>query len=253
MLSEREITALRYYIGDTSGSDPFWSDPKAYVVLNSLFFPGIATEKARAGEGKYLNAEIIADTPRLAELLTDLLSSFGKCSADRVMTTYRVERYADYQLMKQQGSTVSFTSTSTSGFLDSYRDRKGIALMRFQLTADTPCIEMNKVLPRYTKCDEAEVLLPPRMELKLHEVPLTGDMLRITDADGQPPVVCVEVQAGELKSSGKAILLPDTDTSSGQRVYDALNRGIEPESADIADYITWKSQLISYIMGIKKD
>ena len=66
MLNEKEIRALRFYIGDVSGSDPFFSDPKAYVVLNSLFFPDISSERARAAEGKLLNPAIIADTERLS-------------------------------------------------------------------------------------------------------------------------------------------------------------------------------------------
>ena len=51
-LNGREKAALRYYIGDVSGNDEFWSDPKAYTVLNSLFFAGTATERSRAAEGK---------------------------------------------------------------------------------------------------------------------------------------------------------------------------------------------------------
>ena len=73
MLNEKEIRALRFYIGDVSGSDPFFSDPKAYVVLNSLFFPDISSERARAAEGKLLNPAIIADTERLTGFFSDPL------------------------------------------------------------------------------------------------------------------------------------------------------------------------------------
>ena len=82
MLTDRQLRAVRYYIGDVSGIDPFWGDGKAYVALNALFFPGIETEKNRAKEGKYLNPAILEDTDRLTELLSDLLSAFNSSPDD---------------------------------------------------------------------------------------------------------------------------------------------------------------------------
>ncbi|MBO4919619.1 MAG: hypothetical protein J5365_05625 [Erysipelotrichaceae bacterium] len=49
-MNEKQLKAIRYYEGDVSGDDPFWSDPKAYVTLNSLFFEGIEAERRRARE-----------------------------------------------------------------------------------------------------------------------------------------------------------------------------------------------------------
>ena len=64
-LRDAQLRAVKWYIGDVEGDDPFWGDPKAYVTLNSLFFPGTATEEARAAEGKPLNPEILRDEERL--------------------------------------------------------------------------------------------------------------------------------------------------------------------------------------------
>jgi hypothetical protein len=117
MLNGSEKNALRYYIGDVSGSDRFYGDAKAYVVINSLFFPEITTERARASEGKYLNPAVIEDTGRLLEFFSGLFSAFRKCAAGETINTFRVERFLDYSLCKEYGHTLSLTSTSKAGFL----------------------------------------------------------------------------------------------------------------------------------------
>lgn len=253
MLTESEIRAIRFYIGDVSGNDPFWSDPKAYVVLNSLFFPDIETEIARTAEGKYLNPAIIEDCDRLVEFLYHLLSAFTKCKNDKKLTTYRVERYRDYQLIKSRGETVSFTSTSTYGFLDAYRDRNGIALMRFDIPEKTPCIEMRSVLEKYSKHDEAEVLLAPRTNLKIKEKALEENMINITDASGAPPIVYSEINVCQLSIDTNRIAIPDKSGSeAGKRVYTALNNGKKPDNADVEQYCTWKKQLTENLINIEK-
>lgn len=253
MITEKELYALRYYTGDTSGTDPFWGDPKAYVVLNSLFFPGTATEESRAAEGKYLNPAIIEDTARLAGLLADLLSVFRKCRNEKGMTTYRVERYTDYQLMKSRGKTISFTSTSTAGFLDTYRDRRGIALMKFTIPENTPCIDMKSVLPYYAKADEAEVLLPPGMNLRIDEKAPYGIMKDITDANGAPPILYSEVITKEYAPCSRDAVIPDSKgAAAGKRVYSALNNGKVPDKSDTEQYILWKKSLTEYVINEEK-
>ena len=90
--------AVKYYIGDVREfpKDDFWNDPKAYLVLNSLFYPGTATEQARTAEGKFLNPEILADTGRLSALLKALLSAFQ--GTEQELQTFRVERFSDFRL-----------------------------------------------------------------------------------------------------------------------------------------------------------
>ena len=249
MLTDRQLRAVRYYIGDVSGIDPFWGDGKAYVALNALFFPGIETEKNRAGEGKYLNPAILEDTDRLTELLSDLLSAFNRHKG-AVLTTYRVERYADYRYIEERKSTVSFTSTSTAGFLSSYTDRKEIVLMSFNIFPDVPCLDISSELPYYAKEEEAEILLPPGLELEISEVELSQDELTMKDSDGKPPLLSVSVVPfTKTKAVTAATSLPAGGNEAGIRVYKALNSHSSPGIEDIRLFSEWKSAFTSSLLS----
>ena len=240
-LTDEEVRALKFYIGDVSGNDPFWSDPKAYVLINSLFFSGITTETARANEGKRLNTAILEDSGRLMQFFADLFSVFAKCRLTADCRTFRVERFSDYLACKSAGETVSLTSTSTAGFLSAYRDRIGIALMEFSLPAGTPCINVSTALDWYAKPEEAEVLLPPFLPMIFSESAPAGDMLAITDAEDKPPVVyckcCPTPFSGAFPTPGT---LPERGSAAGIRVCNALMTGTSPDPEDVAEYSQWK-------------
>lgn len=244
MLTDAEQKAVCYYIGDTEGNDPFWGDPKAYVVLNALFYPGIRSEQDRAAEGKRLNPAILDDPERLHGVLSGLLSACRKCALPEERHSFRVERWSDYQEIRQAGACISFTSTSTAGFLGAYADRIGIALMDFTLPAGTPCIPMADVLPQYAKADEAEILLPPHLGLSVRELGVPERYLGITDATGKPPVVYAEAicrpSAMQPPVAGGQI----SACQAGKRVYTALMDGIQPAPEDIALYTAWKQAFV---------
>ena len=240
-LTPAQCRAVRWYIGDVTGDDPFWGDPKAYVTLNSLFFPGITAETARAAEGKFLNPAIIEDADRLCAVLSDLLASFRPL--EYAINTYRVERYSDYLMLREEHATRAFTSTSSAGFLDAYRDRTGIALMRFFLPVGTPCIPMAEALPQYAKADEAEILLPPGLTLLLKEIPLEDAERQITDANGEPPLVSVAAGTAGTVHTVSCALPTDNGQAAGMRVYEALNRHMQPDAADVERYTRWKMHL----------
>ena len=247
-MTEKQLRAIRFYIGDVSGSDPFWGDPKAYLVLNSLLYSGISTELSRAAEGKRLNPHILDDTGRLLNVYAELFSAFRQCAAVHEQTTFRVERWSDFLLNREAGRTLSFTSTSTAGFLPDYRDRKGIALLKFRIKKGTPCLDMAKVLPEYAKSQEAEILLPPGMELSFREVEMSPEERLITDSEGAPPVGCFEVDCGEVflpQLSEKA--LPQEGADAGKRLYSAICSGAAPDEADAESYIGWKEQFHSLL------
>lgn len=251
-LSTAEENALRFYIGDVSGNDVFFGDSKAYVVLNSLFFPDIATESARASEGKYLNPAIIADIPRLMGFFELLFSAFRKSVIKEDILTYRVERMFDYSLMRERSSTVSMTSTSTAGFLNEYRDRRGIALMKFRLHENQPyCIDISKALPYYAKSEEAEILIPPFIKLDIEEITLTENEMQITDCDNAPPqVLCTAKISGIEKYNGNVPELSAYGSDAGQRIYNALNNGKLPDKEDIEQYSHWKNDLQKILHSI---
>ena len=251
MLNENEKNALRYYIGDVSGSDAFYGDPKAYVVINSLFFPEITTERARAAEGKYLNPAIIEDTGRLLEFFSGLFSAFRKCAAGETINTFRVERFSDYSLCKEYGHTLSLTSTSKAGFLGEYRDRLGIALMKFEISAGTPCIDVGAALDVYVKPEEAEVLLPPFTRLEITEYVPSGEEAEILDSAGKPPIVGSKVKTCGIASFSSEICeFPADGNKAGMRVYTALNAGKEPDDEDVKLYTCWKSALVKSLNGM---
>ena len=250
-MNEKQLQAIRFYEGDVTGDDPFWSDPKAYVTINSLYFDGIETERRRAKEKKYLNPEIIRDPLRLFGFLKDLFSAFSKSETERI--TYRVERYEDYLEMKKAGRTVSFTSTSTDGFLKEYSDRIGIALMVFHIPAGGFCLPFQEVLQEgYLKVQESEILLPPGLSLDLREIPLNEEDLEIKDAMGHPPVVKCEARVGErnsFRNSDATFTVCDSKgPQSGMRVYEALNEGIEPDPEDVETYTEWKRRFIEKVL-----
>lgn len=242
-MTSNEKNALRFYIGDVSGSHKFYSDPKAYVTINSLFFPGISTEKLRAAEGKPLNPEIVADLSRLLDFFGNLFAAFGKSTAES-RETWRVERFADYEFMAKYGATVSLTSTSTSGFLGSYRDRAGISLMRFSLAEGSPAIDAAKELDFYAKPDEAEILLPPFMELKMSKLPMTERELSVTDSQDKPPrLYCRAKFTGEMADSGETVCTPIEDSACAINVLEKISSGQEPEGAEVREYCLWKDAL----------
>ena len=242
MLTDHELNAIRYYIGDTEGTDGFWGDEKAYVLMNALFFSGIRSETDRAREGKYLNTEILADPKRLYEVLTALMSACRKCALPAERETYRVERMSDFAEMQHKGKTVSFTSTSTDGFLSAYADRRGIALLHFILPEGTPCIPMAEVLPHYAKADEAEVLLPPGLPLHIREYPVPECCLAITDADGKPPVCFAKISVEPTFPEVTHHALPREETVLITRLCSALMLRETPSAEDIGRYIAWKQE-----------
>ena len=235
------IRALRYYQGDVEGDDPFWGDPKAYVTLNALFFPGLTIEKARSGEGKRLNPEIPADPGRLMGFFEALSRAFTPLEAP--ITVSRVERLMEYEQQRARGRTVSFTSTSTNGFLGAYGDKRGLALMRYALPAGTPCVRLCEALPSYLKADEAELLLPPGLGLRVLQRPLRDGETPIRDMDGRPPALFAEATAtGLVPPEDEAGIVPDdpAGAEAGVRVLRAIAAGREPDGADSDLYIDWK-------------
>ena len=252
-LTEKQLLAVKYYEGDVHGKDPFWGDPKAYVTINSLFFDGIGTEQRRAAEKKYLNPAVIEDPERLMDLCKDLLSAFHTPDLCRSRNTYRVERYADYLEMKKHGCTVSFTSTSTGGFLRSYGDRIGIALIEFEIPAGMPCFPFAEMLQEeYKKTEEQEILLPPGLALDIREIEPNEEDKQIRDAEGNSPLVKAHIRiTGYVQDSGSAdeTKIPDKESiQAGIRVYQALNAGTEPAAEDAEKYISWKKNLRNILL-----
>ena len=242
IFNEDEYKALRYYEGDTEGNDPFWSDPKAYLTLNSLLYPGIRNETARCAEGKKLNPAIAADPVRLLKVYRCLVSALYKGRKDTERKVFRVERWSDHLAQRDAGMTLSFTSTSTAGFLDAYRDRIGIALLEIIIAPDVPALDFAEALPHYAKAEEHEILLPPYLPLTYQVTEISPQELMITDAVGEPPrIKCRVLVKDVLVQNTENVAIPQENAA--EQVYTALNSGREPAEEDLAVYLRYKSAL----------
>ena len=248
MFSEDELKALRYYEGDTEGEDPFWSDPKAYLTLNSLLYPGIRSEAARSAEGKRLNPAVTADPERLLKVYRCLISALYKGRKDTQRTVYRVERWSDHLAQRKAGMTLSFTSTSTAGVLDAYRDRIGIALLEIAIPAGIPALDFAEALPHYAKAEEHEILLPPYMTLTYQDAVLTEQERQITDAAGEGPRGKYRlIVNGPADLPGEEAVLPADPHAAS--VYAALNKGETAREEDTAEYLRYKEALQKQVMN----
>jgi len=246
MITEEEYRALRWYEGDTEGEDPFFSDRRAYLTINSLLYPGLRNERARAAEGKKLNPSFFDDNERLLEMYRQLISALCRAEKPETRHTYRVERFSDFEAQRCSGMTLSFTSTSTAGFLPAYQDRTGIALLRFEIPAGFPALDFTEALPHYAKSDEHEILLAPYQKLEYTEIPLLESERLILDAQGNPPVISCRVKVGRTVPQGtETVPLPHCD--AGRNVYEALNCGRAPAEEDVLQYLRFKELLQQHI------
>ena len=138
-----------FYEGDVEGNDPFYSDEKAYVTWNSLLFPEIDTEVARCEEGRRLNPFFLDDPSRIINLTVSLYRGMKKTEED--IHVYRVERLVDYQVFKREGKFCSFISTSTSGFLKAYQDKKDLVLMEILIPKGTKVLDFFRCIDEIQK------------------------------------------------------------------------------------------------------
>lgn len=256
-LNQKQLDAIRYYEGDVQGDDPFYGDPKAYVTINSLFYPGIGTEERRAKEGKRLNPAITEDPQRLYDFLVDLLSAFKTADLSSERNAYRVERHADYEVMKQAGGTISFTSTSADGFLRNYADRIGIALMEFHIPSGIPCLPFSQVLKDgYLKTSEKEILLPPGLSVSFAETPLSEEEKTILDAEGNPPVLKCRARLTGFLPLAYEVFDPDDYTAFpavSRRVYEKLQQNQKPDPHDVSAYVSMKRKLTAAALSSLHD
>lgn len=242
------IQALRWYEGDVSGNDPLWSDPKAYVTFNAVFFDGIENETIKAKENKRLNPALLIRWKEVYDadgICAALFSLMQSCPLKKQYHVRRVERLYDFARIQQCGHTIAFTSTSDAPhFLKAYGDKDGIVLLQADLATGTPAIDLSAVLPQYAKSEEAEILLPPWLGVQMIEKPMQQDEIAILDRNGNPP-------AGLYQMIVKDMVLPEEDGSEVQEdlitpsmhVYESLNMKKEPDPVEIRAYIQLKKQL----------
>ena len=252
-LTDDEIHALRYYEGVLSPQDqnkPFWSDPKAYVTFNSLFFADTVTEAARCEEGRKLNACITDDPSSVMKMIKDLYTACLKYE-HQPLHVFRVERLADFQMFCREGTFTSFISTSRAGFLENYEDKYDLVLMDIAVSTDVPCIDYIQMVPGREKEEESEVLIAPYPEIKVIKDELPRELRTIKDGRGNPPAVyChVDVKAGMGKKTDVQSVAP-VHVEAARSYYQAMNMHADVNENDRALYLQYKSIIRSYTEGL---
>lgn len=249
ILTEQMMNALRFYTGDVSwwhgeGHEAaFWQDKKAYLMINALFFEGIENELARAREKKFLNPVFLENTERLLDVCENLVKAMWAGGKDEPLQFgYRVERMSSFENMLQAGHTISPTSTSKAGFLPNYRDKKGLVLLDFTIEQGVPRVDMDRMLPSYSKVDEKEILIAPWLPLEIRSRPLTGEEIIIRDYDDQPPKMAyqITVKRPDRMDDVKPGSLDQAGAEAGRRVLKAILRQETPGWEDVQAYSLWK-------------
>jgi len=247
-LSEKEKNIIRFYEGDVSGEDPFWGDPKAYLTINSMFFEGVENELARTDEHKKLNPHFLEDDARFLDVIKTLYESGYHAKSTEKRVLYRVERYQDYLRMKEKGTTCSFTSTSTSGFLSAYSDKRGLALLVFELEEGVPSIDMAKALDHYAKEEESEVLLLPFTALEIEECEMDPSLSSITDMDGNPARVYARIRVkGIAQPDDEPVPEKPFERGEAAKFYPFLNAHHKPTLESYEQYLKWKEHFRAMI------
>lgn len=249
-LNEEEIHALQYYAGmhvTQEEKDPFWSDPKAYVTLNSLFFDGIETEQARSHEGRTLNPAIASQSEKFLAFTRNLYHACMKYPHAAIRVS-RVERLVDYCKFCEKGMFTSFISTSRNGFLTAYEDKYDLVLMDILIDADVPCIDLVQMLPENEKEEEGEVLIAPYAKILVREVPLPEPLKEIKDGKGNPPAVYCEIHVSHAGlPATKTGIFTQKDTEAVYSLYHTLNMHAYPDEKDILAYEDYKQRLQAQI------
>lgn len=253
VLSKRCIQALKYYARET---DEYYGMPKdsdAYNTLNALLYDDVESEKARAKEGKRLNPAFLDMRPGvISALCADLITACmlgGKGAPAE--TLFRVARRSDVETMMREGRTLSFTSTSKNGFLDSYVDKDGLVLLEIHLPENAPRAELAALLPDYSKPKEAEVLLPPWLTANFETCALSEAESQIRDCTGCAPLAKYRVYIGDSivpPEFGKDTPIEIPPAEPGKRVLAALMSGNAPEPKDVETYLLWKKALCAEIV-----
>lgn len=211
MLTQKEMDAIRFYQGDTRKRAKdgtflegmteigFYGIRSAYRTMNCLMFDGIDNEEERIAEGTAdLNPQIFLEIEKVAEVFCDLFGAMCKCRREldkddshrkRYHTVYRTDRGVSIQEMKKLGRTISFISTSKENELNEYFcKKKGLSLLEIVVSPEVPYLDFEQILGTdYHYADQREVLLPPFLNISLHEGKLTDKETEYKDADGNPP------------------------------------------------------------------
>lgn len=262
------LDALRFYGGDTrehcsngymgrKSKDSIYGDVNAYRTLNALLFEGNKNEQERIWkEGHTLNPEFINRVEETVQVYIDIftLMKVKKEIFDYNVIGKRVDRVSSV-LYYEKGFTQSFFSCSKREFDSEFAGKDGIVLIEVELTPDIPFIDYEKILASnvYSHWDELEILLPPFLNIKLEDVPLTAaETRRIKDKNKKPPLGKHRLKAINFPDYRKTIsdsqeLLWEQIIDKKKSAAKLLVKLNEKKEEDYGEYICWKEKLQKYL------
>jgi len=242
--------SLRFYqnsCGEADAlKDPMYGIPDAYGLINALLFDGISSEKTRVREGKALHPELLDHMPSLLGAVRNIFYFFtasvmhGESSS---RTLYRTERAAGLEMMMKKGRTISLTSASTKcEFPDYLLEKEGICLLRIQVPAFTPCIDVNALLTEGNEhAEEEEVILPPFLELEIRpREELFQGKIPVYSVEVKGPVEIEKLSFGDITRSDRERLCDRAALDRCIRVLRDMERSAEPDPEDLRAYLAWK-------------
>ena len=256
---KRMKDSLRFYQNSMSdrdaARDPMYGIPGAYGLINALLFEGITSERTRVREGKSLHPELLSHMPSLLGAVRDIFYFFtasvmqGKCPA---VTLYRTERAAGLGEMIRKGKTVSLTSASKAcEFPDYLLEKEGISLLRIQVPAWTPRIDVNALLTEGNlHPEEQEVILPPFLDLEIiREEELFREKIPVCSVRIKVPEEGENFGYDRLSGEDRRKLCDRAALDSGVRVLSAIESGEEPSPQDLEAYLAWKKLFQEAVRG----
>lgn len=270
MLTLKEIEAIRFYQGDirrrdkngrilTEKKEGFYGTACAYRTMNCLMYDGIENEKARIKEGNgKLVSTLFLEMEKIIAVYCDIYSAMCK-SAFRLeeaakKLVYRTERRISAEELKK-GYTLSFTSTSKKDSPDRFLLKKSdLVLLNIVFSSKIPHLDFQEILgSEYLFEQQAEILLPPFLEIELEELELIGADKEYRDINGRPPYAKYLVQVKGIRSSN-----PESESKErgvltrgrNQKSMEILGKLLEKEDLteeEEREYCLWKKDVRAVI------
>jgi hypothetical protein len=271
-ISEEELLAIRFYMGDREVVDSgiFQGGAQAYNTINALLHPGADNEKDKAREGRVIELENSGHLKSYLQLIVDIYIAMVKyrqmhpSEADSGRCTYRIDRASSLIRFEQDHHRIAgFFSTCKRGFIPEYAHAKeNIVLLEVLREASVPFLDFEELFgDQYAKPEEAELLLPSGMLIRQMEaIPLTEEEKAIyTDINGHPPIEKwrLYLTMGQIPSLSEQLMnevysdITAEDTVEKIKVcMDKLSSGKTLSLEEDQYYYTWKMQIQQYIGGM---
>lgn len=175
--STRELNAIRLYqdCGVYGEQDAYYRQHSAYRAINLLMMPGREGERIRVGIEKQ-NPDSICITrwEKTLEVMADLFTVQCKYAVERAQQgkplpnpLERGDRGINFELMRQGGGTIAFTSTSKDEVLGDFLiGKQQPHVLHITLGSQVPYLDFEEFLgSAYSFAEEREVLLPPMVAM----------------------------------------------------------------------------------------